>query len=223
MEKYLEILKEKAIIFQGVERTGKTRLMKRIAKEFKNPKWLDYAVFHRGRSRFAFQGLEKNVDLVIIDDCPSNFNWEMFFDVLTNGVTVEKKGESPFEIKPKFIFCTNYPVHFYGDSFTRRFEVIEMGTQFRFYKFRAECFADVIQFFNFSDLKLLEIKTTTMMDGITPIPDVEVEFSIMSEKSIDEDILHLREILQDIEDGHVMWQTLNTLSDYSGERNFDIV
>ena len=81
------------------------------------------------------------------------------------------------------------------------------------YKFRAECDADVDNLMRL----LIEAGYITSClinkEDIT-VPDIEV--SLISEISIDD----LRYYMKQIEDSHVMIQTLNTCDKYTGERDY---
>ena len=75
------------------------------------------------------------------------------------------------------------------------------------YKFRAECSNDVVQFITNTRNKLYNYNMQTIQ-----APDVEFEFETKME-------LHeIIAILMNITDGHVMYQTVQPLEKYTGER-----
>ena len=79
------------------------------------------------------------------------------------------------------------------------------------YKFRAECRADVDEF-------LKHLKKQIIKHSITQnemFPDCVVEFSSRS------DIDYFRRCMKTIEDGHVMYESLNYASEYTGERHYE--
>lgn len=85
------------------------------------------------------------------------------------------------------------------------------------YKFRAECYADaataLAKLFPYvSNFTVVRMRG----DNGNFIPDVEVKINT---------ILHpdsLMDILQKVKDGHVMYQTVKPLAEYTGERDYDI-
>lgn len=83
------------------------------------------------------------------------------------------------------------------------------------YKLRAECKHDVKQLscilsqFTITEEKIDECN----INGI-PIPDVEYTFDV--NQTIEEVI----EIIKDIPDSHVMYQTIETIDKYTGERKY---
>lgn len=78
------------------------------------------------------------------------------------------------------------------------------------YKLRAECLQDIVKFINKIDYQLLSFN----MKKDSEYPDVEFEFE--TNLTIEEIILALREI----QDLHVMYQTVKRLPDYTGERDY---
>lgn len=79
------------------------------------------------------------------------------------------------------------------------------------YKFRAECRYDVDRF-----LKLLSVNKIVISSNENGFPDVEVQ--IESDISLDQ----LRNIMRNVANGHVMVQTINHASEYTGERNYHL-
>lgn len=61
---------------------------------------------------FAFQRVEHGTDVIVIDDARRNEKFERFYNIITEGITVERKhrGEFfiPFEYSPKLCITTNY-------------------------------------------------------------------------------------------------------------------
>jgi hypothetical protein len=80
------------------------------------------------------------------------------------------------------------------------------------YKFLAECQVDVDRF-----KALLQGKYTTFVatPGAQGLPDVECEFTST------EALQTLRALMRSISDGHLMLQSLNVASEYTGDRWYD--
>lgn len=79
------------------------------------------------------------------------------------------------------------------------------------YKFRAECSYDVDQFVELFGDQIINIERHSDPE----FPDVDVEFSSLK------DINEVRKIMEKIEDGHVMLESLNYAHDYTGERYYE--
>tara|TARA_R110002051_G_scaffold324910_1_gene424547 strand:+ start:2033 stop:4387 length:2355 start_codon:yes stop_codon:yes gene_type:complete len=80
------------------------------------------------KNQFAYQKINSDTQILLLDDVPKHFNFENLFSIITEGITVEKKGKDafqiPFEESPKISITTNYTVNGSGASFSRRvFEV----------------------------------------------------------------------------------------------------
>lgn len=79
------------------------------------------------------------------------------------------------------------------------------------YKLRAECSHDIALFIQKAHTEFTEFK----MVKKTGFPDVEFEF--MTALELDE----IELILEEIQDSHVMCQTVKPLDEYDGERNYN--
>lgn len=103
-------------------RTGKGILVKGLSKLIKvstqDGKTCDT------KNRFRFSDIDSDVRLLSIDDVPANFDYELYFSVTTEGITVEAKYANkyfiPFEKSPKLIISTNYTVTGTGSSHEAR-------------------------------------------------------------------------------------------------------
>lgn len=73
------------------------------------------------KGQFAFEQVNRQTDIVLIDDCAEYFPFKDFYDSLTGDLTINAKNVSaynlPYEDAPKFAFTTNYvPREFDGSS-----------------------------------------------------------------------------------------------------------
>ncbi len=80
------------------------------------------------------------------------------------------------------------------------------------YKLRAECSHDVAEFIQKSHGQMKNFK----MERDKLFPDVVFKFE--SDLPLNKIILTLR----DIEDSHVMYQTVKPIKQYTGKRNYDL-
>jgi hypothetical protein len=77
-----------------------------------------------------FQNVRRDTNVIQFDDLDKKFNMESLFSILSNGITINIKGESnpiviPFEESPKIMMTTNYVVSGDSDSHTgRKWEVV---------------------------------------------------------------------------------------------------
>jgi hypothetical protein len=103
-------------------RTGKGLLVKGLGKLHK-VSIQDGKTFDT-RNRFRFSDVDADVDIVLIDDVPKDFNFELFFSLITEGITIEAKYANkyfiPFEKSPKIVITTNYTVKGIGSSHEAR-------------------------------------------------------------------------------------------------------
>lgn len=63
-------------------------------------------------SRFAFEPLDKHLDIVLVDDCDEYLPFKQFYDIISSDITIETKFGSiynlPYNETPKFAFTSNY-------------------------------------------------------------------------------------------------------------------
>lgn len=85
----------------------------------------------------------------------------------------------------------------------------------RTYKMRAECSLDIIKFISKMDdgLKDFSMERWEDENGI-PFPDVDFTFTCWEDPGLD----NIKKIIYEIEDGHVMVETVQPLELYTGER-----
>lgn len=83
---------------------------------------------------FAFQTVNTDTQILAFDDVRKNFDFERLFSVITEGLTIEYKGQDAIKIpvkdSPKIIISTNYTVKAEGGSFERRIFEVEMSDYF---------------------------------------------------------------------------------------------
>lgn len=84
--------------------------------------------------QFAYQMLTNDTQIFLLDDVSKNFNFEKLFSVITEGVSVEKKGMDKFKIpfaeSPKLSITTNYTIKGDGDSHHRRVFEVEIANHY---------------------------------------------------------------------------------------------
>jgi phage/plasmid-associated DNA primase len=112
--------------------TGKGIFFKAIAKML-DVVFVDGKNFKLDKS-FAFQRVELSTQLIVIEDCRRNVDFEGFYSHLTEGITVEKKNKDelyiPYADAAKFGFTTNYTINLKGNHGKRRGKVIEFSNFF---------------------------------------------------------------------------------------------
>jgi len=86
------------------------------------------------RGQFAYQKVNKDTQIFLMDDVPKNFSFESLFSIVTEGMTVEKKGQDayqiPFKESPKISITTNYTINGEGASHYRRVFEVEIANHF---------------------------------------------------------------------------------------------
>ena len=80
---------------------------------------------------FAFQRVGLDTKIIAIEDVRKNVDFEGFYSIITEGVTVEKKNKDelfiPYKDSPKILFTTNYTIPSTGDHAKRRQRVFEFS------------------------------------------------------------------------------------------------
>jgi hypothetical protein len=83
---------------------------------------------------FAFQRVGLDTRIIAIEDVRKNVDFEGFYSIITEGVTVEKKNKDelfiPYVDSPKILFTTNYTIPSTGNHAKRRQRVFEFTNAF---------------------------------------------------------------------------------------------
>jgi hypothetical protein len=83
---------------------------------------------------FAFQRVDLDTRILAIEDTRRNVDFEGFYSIITEGVTVEKKNKDelfiPYADSPKVMFTTNYTIPNSGNHAKRRQRVLEFAPTF---------------------------------------------------------------------------------------------
>jgi hypothetical protein len=112
--------------------TGKGILVKAISYMV-NTERVDGKNFKLDKN-FAFQRVNLDTKLVSIEDVRKNVDFEGFFSIITEGITVEKKNKDelyiPFKDSPKILFTTNYTIANNSKAAQRRQKVFEFAPFF---------------------------------------------------------------------------------------------
>ena len=83
---------------------------------------------------FAFQRVDLDTRIVAIEDTRKKVDFEGFYSIITEGITVEKKNKDelfiPYKDSPKIMFTTNYSISQTGAHAKRRQRVLEFAAHF---------------------------------------------------------------------------------------------
>jgi len=83
---------------------------------------------------FAFQRIGLDTKLIAIEDTRKNVDFEGFYSIITEGITVEKKNKDelfiPYKDSPKVVFTTNYTIVNSGAHAKRRQKTFEFAAFF---------------------------------------------------------------------------------------------
>lgn len=113
-------------------RTGKSRIGEAIAHLKKSTR-IDGKDFKFNKN-FTYQEVNLDTQIINFNDVRLSFDFESLFSVLTEGITVEKKGKKPFNIpyknSPKILISTNYTIQGFGDSFEDRMFEVEFSDHY---------------------------------------------------------------------------------------------
>jgi hypothetical protein len=112
--------------------TGKGIFITALSK-FINTERVDGKNFKLDKN-FAFQRVGLDTKLVAIEDCRKNVDFEGFYSIITEGMTVEKKNKDELFISyrdsPKIMFTTNYTISTVGNHAKRRQRIFEFANFF---------------------------------------------------------------------------------------------
>lgn len=85
---------------------------------------------------FPYQTVSTDTQILVFDDVKKNFNFESLFSLITEGITLEYKGQDavklPVQKSPKILITTNYTIGGVGGSFERRKFEVEMSDYFSY-------------------------------------------------------------------------------------------
>ena len=83
---------------------------------------------------FAFQRVDLDTRILAIEDTRKNVDFEGFYGIITEGITVEKKNKDelfiPYKDAPKVMFTTNYTLPNVGNHAKRRQKIFEFAPYF---------------------------------------------------------------------------------------------
>lgn len=92
-------------------RSGKSFFLKAVSRML-NAFPLEARVPSVVDNRFLFDGVTEATDLIVVDECHKNLNFDFFFGKITGDLRYEEKGNHPvlipFARAPKLAFATNY-------------------------------------------------------------------------------------------------------------------
>jgi hypothetical protein len=112
--------------------SGKGLFWNAISK-LKKVSMIDGKTFEFSKT-FPYQTVSTDCQLLVFDDVKKNFSFESLFSIITEGITLEYKGQDaikiPIEKSPKLLITTNYTVGGVGGSFDRRKFEIEFSSYF---------------------------------------------------------------------------------------------
>ena len=104
-------------------------------KNMKKVSSIDGKTFEFTKS-FPYQTVSTDTQILVFDDVKKNFNFESLFSLITEGITLEYKGQDaisiPVEKSPKILITTNYTIGGIGGSFERRKFEVEMSAYFNY-------------------------------------------------------------------------------------------
>lgn len=110
-------------------RTGKSLFGKALSRVKRSVR-IDGKNFDFG-SRFTFQQVDLDTQILEFNDVKKDFDFENLFSVVTDDMTIENKGQRPFQIpfdkSPKILASTNFTINGLGSSYRDRLFEIEFS------------------------------------------------------------------------------------------------
>lgn len=109
-------------------RSGKSFLMKAIAR-FLNMLTMDGRNEKLMDNNHVFSAVKESTNLIFIDDCHIKFDFNRFYSIISEELTVNPKNKNeihiPFKDSPKIVFSSNFvPMDFNSSSEGRRFYMV---------------------------------------------------------------------------------------------------
>lgn len=126
------ILNDESISENPDGRSGKGLFCNAI-RHLKKLSKIDGKQFDFNKS-FPYQSVSTDCQVLVFDDIKKNFAFENLFSLITEGITIEYKGQDaihiPVESSPKIVITTNYTVKGNGGSFEARKFELELSNYF---------------------------------------------------------------------------------------------
>ena len=119
---------KKGIIIIGAPNTGKSRIA-RLFLDGKKHISLDARNINLFKDKFLYSFCEEYTEVIHFEDLHSIKSIELLFNAVTDGVTVDKKGKSPFVIKPLILVTLTGSLSDLelGASLESRFDIFELS------------------------------------------------------------------------------------------------
>lgn len=108
------VLTDSRISEEANGRTGKT-LFGQTLKHIKKLTQINGKDFDP-TNRYKYQEANLDTQIVFLNDVRSNFRFETLYNDITEGITVEKKNQTPFTLKSKMCITTNKTIAIEGSS-----------------------------------------------------------------------------------------------------------
>lgn len=86
---------------------------------------------HDENKSFPYQTVNQDTEILVFDDVKKNFDFEAKFSLVTEGITLERKGKDAIKLtveeSPKMVISTNYIIKGDGNSHNRRRHEVEIA------------------------------------------------------------------------------------------------
>jgi hypothetical protein len=129
LENKIEPLFDRATLIVGKEGSNKALKAYQLAKNYGR-----IHILHGDAplvfNRFQFSEIPTNCKVIIVDNCPADFDYTAFYNFITEGIWIERQMIDPVFIRPKFIFTTSeIPKIAESGSFLYRFQLLEFAPE----------------------------------------------------------------------------------------------
>jgi uridine kinase len=122
---------KKTILITGHQRSGKTTKAKEIASQFQKEEVV-FLSFHGKNTlddKFLFSECKEKTKLIVFEELSDLAQVQLFFNMVSNPIVVNKRMKEPFSISPQFVLVCQSDIQQdqlveLGASFHRRFEVL---------------------------------------------------------------------------------------------------
>ena len=122
----------KALIIYGSDREQKIQKAREYFFNAKSGLLVDAMKFARNPQK-TYNRCTADTDIIVVLECQANFDFEIFFNAITEGVEIKKRHKEPIRIYPRLVFvshCTQLMAAWNSRSFRERFKSLNMDTYF---------------------------------------------------------------------------------------------
>lgn len=118
-----------ALLIYGDAQEQKHKYARELWKDSGAGILVDAISFYQNRQK-TYNKCTQITDLILVLGCPGNFDYQKFFNDITDGVHIKKRGKEPILIRPRFVFVSVSHEFNASSSMKERFEFEDFSLPF---------------------------------------------------------------------------------------------